>query len=616
LLFLTLLALLGESAYEVLSLRATLTEVKHSAESGGAALGRGDTEEARRQLTRSGQFSERAISLSHRPVISAVSALPVIGPDATSLQAISSAARFSSEAGLKVVEAAETLGVQGTEVGASIYENGTVDFVALGEAQPSVVQAENLLDRAQQELDRVSDPLIGAVARARDDASKAVGESRGTVHKAVSLFGVLPGLLGADSPQRFLLTFEALGESRGTGGVAGLYGLLEADEGHLNLAHIGPYEELQPGLAVPRVHAPAWFQQAYGSQYSTRQWQQANLSPSFPEVARVFSHMYEQATGESIDGVVSMDPIVLRALMVGTGPVDVPGGKTVGEDQIVDLLLKDIYLNFDTEEEQNAFLGALVSSFWNKVEAGDFDANAFAAGVGTSVHTHHLKMYTADKDAEAALVELGAAGSLEAVGPSTQMVFNNNYAVNKVDYFLRKDINTHITIAANGDALVRTQADLQNGAPTGPASLLLGPGIKGDDPGLNRSVLTFLLPRNSQLRGLTIDGEKQEGVEYLEEDNPVAWSLLEIPAGGDSKAIVEYRVSGLLSSLSADSALFSFTTVPQPAVVPEKFDLQIEAPPGFIFLSRNGEDLRPSSAYRWSGKLESEEQFDLILTPK
>ncbi|MGH2755634.1 MAG: DUF4012 domain-containing protein, partial [Actinomycetota bacterium] len=268
--------------------------------------------------------TEASVSLTRHPSFWLVSLLPGVGSDAVAVRAMADAADLTSQAGLDALEAASTLKVGEEGIGGSIFRDGTVDLDAVTDATPLVSHAADLLGRADAAISGLDAPKIPFVRDALQVAEAEVGEAAGTARKGAALFTSLPRLMGSQSPQRYMLALQALGESRGTGGLIGLYGELRVDDGAVSLTRVGSTKDVLPATGAP-VEAPDWFEENYGPQSSLVQFRQVNLTPNFPVAAEVLMSMYEQATGEVLDGVIGLDPIAFEAMLRGTGPLQVAG---------------------------------------------------------------------------------------------------------------------------------------------------------------------------------------------------------------------------------------------------------------------------------------------------
>jgi hypothetical protein len=584
------------------------TEVRDELRAGRVA----DAEAA---LAAAAADAESAEGLLGHPTWKVVAALPLIGDDTDVVTALVAAGRLVADAGGPALEAAEVLDVRDGGLGADVYRGGRIDLDLLAEAAPLIDEARAMLDDAAEIVEDLGDPLLPPLDDAVTDASARVEEAQSSATKATALLDLLPRLTGGDGTRRYLLAFQALGEARGTGGVAGLYGVLKADDGRMKLGAIEPYSRLIFDPVSPAT-VPRWYVKAYGLQGALDQWPQANLSPSFPVDARVMLEMYRKSFRDELDGVIAVDAVVLAKLMESTGSISLPEfDRTVTAKNVIRLLSHDAYVDFATRKEQNEFLIALVRAFWDRIESGDLDFPALASGVGEMVQSRHLLVYSTDDEDEEVLEELGAAGALESLGQNLQMVFHNNYGVNKVDYYLRRAIQTEIEVASNGDLRVETSVRLRNRAPSGRESDLLGGKETRLAPGANRMTLNFVLPKGANAGRFLVDGEETVPAVQRDSGHPLVWDVLTIPPGGESIVKLVYEVPNG-ASIGADGGSMSFTFVPQAALDVDDFHLRVSAP-GFALSTGESEGVDPGLRHRdeflLNRQLSSDTTVDLLL---
>lgn len=602
-LVLLLVLLAGDGAYSALSLERSLRSMAADLDDAADALDDRDVDAARRHLVDAVEQGRRSAGLIRHPGFVLPAFLPGIGRDARALSALAEAGQAASEGGLDAVEAAARLGVGGDGLGETLYDGGRVRLETVAAVAPLVSSAEARLAEAAGWLAAAPDPTTSLVGDALAEARERVGDALATAARGDDLFSVLPGLLGGDDPRRYLLVFQATGEARATGGVAGLYGVLEAEDGRLDLTEIGPYGDLFPRDVRP-VAAPDWFTASYGPQGALVQWPQANVSPNLAAVAGVQMKMYRQAAGRPVDGVIAMDPLALEELMGATGALTVASGGgapvRVTQAEVAELLLVDLYLEAPDPDEQNAFLAGVVRAFWDRLSAGDVDVERLADAFGEAAASGHLKVFTAADAERAALGGLGLDDGYDPGVDAVQMVFHNNYGVNKVDYYLRRALDTDVSLGADGAATVTTSVRLDNRAPDGPPSPLLGLAGGAVPPGTNRMTLSFLLPAGAVPERLEVDRRRRTPLVHEDEGHPVVWSVLSIPPRAVSVATAAY-VWPDAASLAEDTGTFSMSFVPQPAVTPDELTVTVEPPRGFRFDSVDGADVRPDGSALFTG---------------
>jgi hypothetical protein len=602
---LLLLALLADGAYVLYRLSDTLLSAADGLERAGEDLQEADLAAAERDFVDAFQDSEAAARAQSHPAFQIARALPWIGNEATAVRALSQAAGRSAEAGLAGVDAARALGAGGGELTASVYKDGRVNFAAFDRAQPLVADAHRLLAEADSLLETSPEPRLPFIEDALAKATREVDRATDAAGKGSLVLETLPGLLGQGSVRRYLLAFQSPSEARGTGGLVGLQGVLEARNGQLDLVRVGGIDELAFADFGP-LPVPPWFREHYGPLSAMRQWQQANESPNFPVVAEVFLEMYERVHGEELDGVIAMDPLTLERLLPATGPLRTPGlSYPITTDNVAKFLMHDSYVMFPDAERQSTVLGGLIRGFWGALREGGVDAAALAKGVAESAQSQHLKVYSREPEEQDALRTLGANGDYTHLGPNLQMVFHNNFAANKVDWFLNRRVETDIQITATGEARVTTTLTLDNPAPPGPPGTLLGNPVYNEyRPGVNGLFANFLLPEDATVYRFHVDGERSPYILHQDGRFPVAWDVVRIPPGGTSEVFVRYRVPGVLRTDRDDTTL-EWTLFPQGLVRPDDFELTVTAPDGTRLIPDDSPD--PSledETFTTSGKLE------------
>jgi hypothetical protein len=598
----------GDLAYALIGIRNSLQSARSDLERAESAFSDGDLPAARRFFEQAEESSKSAAGYAKQPALALTANFSPFEPDTRVIRTLPDAARLSAKAGLEAVKGGAALGIEDTDgIAASLYSGGQIRLDALAKARPFVERATAYLDDADLMLASAPVASVSYLQDALDEASNRIGQALTTASKGNALLTSLPSLLGEDAPRRYLLAFQALGEARATGGLIGLYGVLSADNGKLSLGHIGPITEVFPGK-IDAVEAPAWFENAYGPQTALRQVQQVNVSPNFPVVSEVLLRMFEQETGKNLDGVLSMDPVALGYLLEGTGPIEVPGSPPVTADNAAESVLHDSYVRFDRARDQNEYLGQLVSGFWKAVKAGEVNGPALAQGLAKAVSTQHVKVYSSSDDDQRSLGELGADGNYEAAGENVQMVFHNNYGLNKIDYYLRRTIDTTVAIDAGGNAHVTTNATLVNTAPSGPPSLLIGKAGEAFNPGTNRMFLNFLLPEGADVQSLDVNGETSEPPVYRDDGNTVPWGILNIDAGETVETSVSYVLPGV-----ARAGRFEMTLFPQAAAHPDEYNLIVTAPDGFALRPASG-GVSPTKTFTANGTLDQPAKVELEVT--
>lgn len=610
-LLLSLLVLMGDAAYGLARLNEHLGNVREHLLAVEDGFTTGDVDTATREVRAAEAAAQAAAGAARRPSLVLATFVPGLDRDAEALAGLVETARLTTSAASAAVEAARKLDLDDQGAPQGLYSDGRVQLEAMTSAREDILAAERsllaavlLMERLNPRLDQLRGPLGDIYTQARSALDH--------VARARTYFELIPSLLGDKEPRSYLLAFQTPGEARATGGFMGFFGVLTAEDGILDLEQVRPLAEVQPGPGKD-VEAPGWFRDAYGIQGALANLQQVNVSPNYPVVSDAVLKMYERATGKQLDGVFAMDPIALEGLMAATGDLRTENPPmVVRPEDVSELLLRDSYTEF-TADEQNVFLAELLDAFWTRIAEGEIDANALADGLGDALRTQHLKIHSAGNDQQS-IETLGLGGRYDIAGQRTQMVFNNNYGANKIDYFLHRDIATDIELQDDGTALVTTTVTLDNRAPTGPASVLLGTG--GDRPiGTNLMTLNLLMPPGSVVSSFQVEGADRDTFSYADDLSPVAWDILEIPPGESRTVVLQYSVPNVISSFE-QGTVFDFALFPQPTVNPDAFSISIQPPPGSVVVEAGPGAIQEDGSAAFSGTLGEPFSIRLQMSPR
>jgi hypothetical protein len=596
------LLLVGDAVFVGYTLQSSLLDTGGALRGGGDSLTAGRFNDARDRFAAALDSSRSAVDATVHPAHLLAGIVPGISSDVRATRALSQAAELAALAGIAVVDGANALRATDDGLLASIYRDGRVQFEVIERGIPFIADAARLLGRASAILAGSPEPNLGLIQDAFSDARARVDAGADSALKGSTLLNALPSLLAQGGTRRYFLSFQTPSEARGGGGLTGLFGVLEASDGRVRLTRIAPIAELT-GQRLRPAPAPSWYRETYGPFKAQVQWQQANFTPYFPVAAEVFLRMYSQAEGESLDGVVAMDPIALGHLTRGTGPISAPGFDIeITPENAADVLLRQVYDHFGGDETaQDRYLAALTRELWVRLAGGEVDVAGLVTGIGDAVAEGHFKVYARRGDQDA-LAQLGAAGDFTTAGPNLQLVFHNNAAANKVDYFLQRTIQTRVRLDEEGDARITTTAVLKNDAPPGPDSYLLGPGIGGDTAGLNRMYLSFLLPKAAQLEAFAVDQKSVIPFQHQEAGYPVAWSLVEVSSGETARVTVDYTVPDA-ADISDGGGTFDFTLTPQATARPDRYFLTVSGPQGYEVTAGSLRDENAKGSFSSRGSL-------------
>ena len=589
-----------------------LADARSAMSSGIGELRSGEAGEARSEFARANDRLTQATGYFGHPGYRVLARLPFIGADARAARSLAAAAGLLSGVGTELAALAHDLSGEHGAIGDGLIENGRLRLDQLQSAGEVLVSVHRDVVRATEVLAATPAPRLGVLRDAMSAAHHGATGAEETLRKVSAVAGAATDLFGGDGPRRYLLAFQAPSEARGSGGLFGLFAILEMNDGAIKIGNISRPPEALLASDAPQivpVEAPDWFVSKYESEGSLWNSSEVNLSPHFPTVAAALLRMYEQVEDLRLDGVLALDPNALASLMAATGPIDTPGLGTITSTNAERSIMRDSYVEL-TPEEQNVNLGLLLDELFARLRAGDVDGAAFLQGVGEAASGGNLKFYVRDADSADALSIAEADGDFTDFGPIQQMVWHNSSSVSKIDWFLHRTLETVVRLQPDGSAQVTTRILVENRAPDGPPSLLLGGLAEGYPAGSNRMRLDMFIPRGARLTSCK-DGETEVQPERGEEAGyPTAW--LNVIMGPRSERLFEitYEVDRAVDV--EDAEVFGFTLYPHAAVRPDGYLLTIYPPDGYR-LRKVGSFEEPSEFVQITGLLAGPSTLEVEL---
>ena len=603
----TLLLLLADAVYVGWrvggSLEAAAASLSRAAEEGS----NGRIEEASVAARDALEQGNAAVAAIRHPAAVVASLVPGLGDDVRAVAALGDASVLAADGAAHALEAATALRVNEGSVG--ILDGTTVDLEAVEAALDPIGRAEQLVAEASSLADQAAPADIGPVADAVAEARTALADASERVTRANLLLQILPGVGGVRGARHYLLAFQAPSEARATGGLIGSIGIIRAQEGRFELQEVAPIARVFP-RGVPKVKAPAWFASNYGPQDALDEIRQLNVSPNFPVVAQLLGDMAAQETAAPIHGVIAIDPVGLGMLLRAVPPIEQEPFGRVDATNAVDVLGRAVYTAFPNEEEQNEFFARLVDSFWASMGKRSADAAELARSISQAASSGHLKVHFTGAEEQAAVSALGVGGDYTSAGRNPQLVFHNNYAANKVDYFLRRRVSTHVRLNQDGSADVTVTVELANEAPDGPPSVLLGPALNGDEPGLNRMALNLLLPEGAVAGPTVTPTGTHEPFTYSDDRAPVVWDIIEIGPGTSQTVKFSYTIPVATTTVGS-TRRFELSLVPQATVTPDDYSLVVTANAGYELQTETAS----GPAIRLQGVLDRPVTFSAEVVP-
>ena len=438
---------------------------------------RGDAPRAQAAFRDARADFERALGHATNPFLRVMGVLPVIGRSVDATTEIARAGELAGRAGEILTGAVEEL-PQGPE--ALAPRRGAIPLGPIQQLAGPLGRSSALLTEAHETVLRAPRGLVlGPVVTARDELEFFLADARRAARTAALLAQRLPSFLGEEGTRRYFVGAQNPAENRGTGGFIGSYSILTVRDGRLELSDFQTPTRLPRFSDVDRVEPPNPDYALRYDQFGSRVfWPHINMTPDFPSAAVAIERLYEEGTGERLDGTILADPFALAGLLRVTGAVEVPiSGARVDASDVVPYVTNEAYADLPQGDRKH-LLGETAQIVLNRFLEGRFRTDVAKAGraLVETAAGGHLLLHSAHPEEQAAFEDIGVHGPLGG-GPGDYLhVVGANISGNKTDFYVDRTIEYEVHLGAQGTALGRTEVTLENSSPTsGLPQYVIGP---------------------------------------------------------------------------------------------------------------------------------------------
>lgn len=260
---------------------------------------------------------------------------------------------------------------------------------------------------------------------------------------AVSGQEAIEDILGANGPRKYLFLFQNNHEMRATGGFIGSYGLLEISNGKItNFKIEGIFDP--DGQLIDRVVPPLPVQKI-SADWSLHD---SNWFPNFPTSAEKAIDFYERTGGPTVDGVITITPVVMRKILDVTGPIKLDEYDVeVSSDNFMQVIQNEVEEEYDKEENKpKKILSDLTPMVFDKILASKNPKNlaGIANVISKSLDERHILIYMRNDYIQEVVSQSGWSGEVIDTDKDYLSVINSNINGFKTDGVVDETIK-HLT---------------------------------------------------------------------------------------------------------------------------------------------------------------------------
>lgn len=484
------------------------------------------------------------------PVLSAITWVPVIGDQVHGLRSLADDIRFVADRGEQILGDVERALERTGE------PNGKVELVDTAAGAVARLQRD-IAGLTPIDDSRLVGPVRTAAVQLQEelDAAEAdLDELRVHLESARDLLA---------GPTDVLVLAANNAEVRAGMGMHLSAGIITIENGEFETTPFFPTGPLRH-VTEGRAAVPGELQAMFGEIWDFgREWRTTSTTPNFPVVGEIIADLANRTTIGEVDAVVSIDAPALAAILDASGPVDFEG-RTISSDNVVDVLLRDNYLELGDNEqrtERRELQSDVAKRIFEVVTERDIDIIELAGNLADAAEGRHLLGWSDDPGIQSLWEAIGADGALS---DNSFLVAFQNASASKRDYYIDPSVRVRpVETLADGSRRFRVDASLENPV-IEPSTDYIDSLNRFVPVGVHRAYVTFTLP------GAATDIEVISGRESrIGTDGPTALAAvwLRVPAGEEGTASIEFTVPArvraveLLSSARVQPVTYEFGPV-------------------------------------------------------
>lgn len=486
----------------------------------------GDLDAAREAARRLDEHADRAHTLTGGPVWALAARMPGGAPLRAVRTMTATLDEVTGTAVPDLLEVADRLAP-----GSLRRADGSIDVDRIAEAAAAIHRAAEAVAVATAEVGAVRATGIASIDSARSELLARLQSVDSTLQTTRAAAEVLPAMLGAARPKTYLIAFQNSAEARGTGGMAGAFGLLRVKDGALSFGSFDS-DRVLAGVSAD-VSLGAEYDARYAGSASTTKYNNANLSPHFPYAAAIWASMWKRHTGKAVDGVLAVDPAVLAYVLEATGPTKLSDGTAVTSADVVTLTQSTAYARYPDDEDRRRFLVEIAQAGVGRIAEGGNDTTGLIKALARGAKERRLMVWSADPTLQKSVERTPVAGNVPDTSAPYAGLTVINEAGNKLDYYLDREL-TWVRTGCGRQGKVVVTARLTNNASRSLPDYVVarndahGPKVRRGD---HRLLVSWYATAGATMESVQVDGKAASAAVGTERGHPVFVVDLELPRG-------------------------------------------------------------------------------------
>ncbi|OWY81683.1 hypothetical protein B9C99_11900 [Rhodococcus sp. BUPNP1] len=505
---LVVVGFIGWLGYEGLQAKSNLEKAQDFATQAKDALLAGDTDRARVVAGDADRYAQDAQGSVDSVPWRVAGAVPFLGsPFDSTRQMTTIVSGLTEQVLLPAVDAGSAVSPDQL-----ILDGARINLAALRDAAPVLETTSAAISDLDEQAQNVDSTWLGLLDDARVDLQEQVSELSGLLNNTSLAAQIAPAMLGADGPRSYFIGFQTNAEARGTGGLLGGFGIVRASDGDIRIDDLGQNREFDfLGRSYEPLDLGPDFSAQYGESGATTRAVNSNVSSHFPYAAQIWQSLWQQESGERVDGAIATDPVALSYVLRALGPIVMPDGEYIDAGNVVELTESTAYMRFANDNDaRKQYLQTVAAKVVEKMTSGISNPTELLNAIGRAASERRIALWSADPAVQNELEKTPLGHVIPTDDAPYAGIVVNNLGGNKLDYYLRREINytaSHCDEEYRDSTItVRlTNAIPQEDFTEYVAGMFDNP-VKAPK-GTNLTDLALVATKNAKLRTVTIDGK-------------------------------------------------------------------------------------------------------------